>query len=150
MPAQYYNQGAAEVTYLNTKVANPMAGQFASTYANNATLNAATIQQYLLLVPFPEFGTVTEQNSSIGSTPYNSLQIQVSHPMSHHLSIQGNFTWDKLMLHNAYLNNSGIDTHLESVQDSNSNVLANVFGTYELPAFAKSPYWSGWRSAAGS
>ncbi len=139
LPAQYYNLGSAEVTYLNTKVPNPMAGLFASTYANNATLNAATITQSTLLQPFPEFGSVTEQNSSIGSTPYNSLQIQVSHPMSHHLSIQGNITWDKLMLHNGYLN-SGIDTHLESVQDGNSNLLANVFGTYELPAFAKSPY----------
>jgi hypothetical protein len=149
LPAQYYNQGSAEITYLNNKVPNPMAGQFASTFANNATLNASTIQQFLLLMPFPEFGSVTEQNSSIGSTPYNSLQIQVSHPMSHHLSIQGNFTWDKLMLHNGYLN-SGIDTHLESYEDSNSNVLANIFGTYELPKFASSPYWErltigGWK-----
>jgi len=145
VPTQYFNQGSAEVTTLTTKVANPMTGQFASTYANNSTLNAATIQQYLLLVPFPEFGTVTRQNSSLGSTPYNSLQIQVSHPMSHHLSIQGNITWDKLMLHNAYLNNGGgentaLDTKLESVQDGNSNLLANVFGTYELPAFAHSSY----------
>lgn len=139
LPAMYYNQGAAEVTYLNTKVPNPMAGLFASTYANNGTLNASTIQQYLLLLPFPEFGSVTEQNSSIGSAPYNSLQIQVSHPMAHHLAIQGNFTWDKLMLHTGYLN-SGIDTHLESYEDNNSNVLANIFGTYELPTFAASNY----------
>ncbi|MGO8760271.1 MAG: carboxypeptidase regulatory-like domain-containing protein [Terracidiphilus sp.] len=155
VPTQYFNQGQSGVTYLTNKITNPMAGQFASTYANNATLNAGTIQQYLLLVPFPEFGTVQENYSSLGSTPYNSLQIQISHPMSHHFSIQGNFTWDKLMLHNAYLNNGGsetaaLDTHLESVQDSNSNVLANVFGTYELPAFAKSPYWErltlgGWK-----
>jgi len=145
VPTQYFNQGSAGVTYLTTKVANPMAGNFAGTYASNATLNAATIQQSLLLVPFPEFGTVQENNTSTGSTPYNSLQIQVSHPMSHHLSIQGNFTWDKLMLHNAYLNNgsgqnTALDTKLESVQDSNSNVLANVFGTYEMPKFAKSNY----------
>jgi hypothetical protein len=155
VPTSYFNQGSAEVTYLNNKVANPMAGQFASTYANNATLNASTIQQYLLLVPFPEFGTVTEQNSSLGSAPYNSLQIQVSHPMTHHFAIQGNFTWDKLMLHTAFLNNGGgensaLDTKLESVQDNNSNLLANVFGTYELPKFASSPYWErltigGWK-----
>ncbi len=154
LPTQYFNQGKAEVNYLDTNVANPMAGQFASTYANNATLNAATIQRYLLMLPFPEFGNVQENNTSTGSTPYNSLQIQVSHPMSHHLSIQGNFTWDKLMLHNAFLNNgigtSALDTKLESVQDNNSNVLANVFGTYELPTFAKGPYWErlaigGWK-----
>ncbi len=75
--------------------------------------------------------------------------------MSHHLSIQGNFTWDKLMLHNAYLNSgssetAALDTKLESVQDNNSNVLANIFGTYEMPKFAKSSYWKrqilgGWK-----
>ncbi len=153
VPASYFNQGSAEVTYLTTKVANPMAGQFASSFANNATLNASTIQQYLLLVPFPEYGTVTEQNSSRGSTPYNALQIQVSHPMTHHFAIQGNFTWDKLMLHNAYLNNgsgenTALDTKLESVQDNNSNVLANIFGTYDLPKFASAPYLE--RLAIGS
>ncbi|MGA7156167.1 MAG: carboxypeptidase-like regulatory domain-containing protein [Acidobacteriaceae bacterium] len=149
LPAQYYNQGAAEVTYLTTKVPNPMAGLFASTFANNSTLNASTIQQYLLLQPFPEFGSVTEQNSSIGSSPYNALQIQVSRPMTQHFSIQGNFTWDKLMLHTGYLN-SGIDTKLESYQDNNSNLLANIFGTYELPRFEKQPIWErlligGWK-----
>jgi hypothetical protein len=75
--------------------------------------------------------------------------------MTHHFAIQGNFTWDKLMLHNAYLNsgsneNTALDSKLESVQDNNSNVLANVFGTYELPAFTSSPYWErlaigGWK-----
>ena len=113
------------MNYLTTKVANPMAGQFASSYANNSTLNASTIQQYLLLLPFPEYGSVTEQNTSTGSTPYNSLQIQMGHPMSHHFAIQGNFTWDKLMIHNGYLN-SGIDTHLESYEDNNSNLLRCV------------------------
>jgi Carboxypeptidase regulatory-like domain/TonB dependent receptor len=158
LPTSYFNQGSSEVTYLTTKVANPMAGLFGSPntppYANNSTLNAATIQQYYLLLAYPEFSGVTEQNSSIGSSPYNSLQIQVSHPMTHHFMIAGDFTWDKLMLHNAFLNAGGgttaLDTHLESVQDSNSNLLANMYGTYELPKFASSPYWErltigGWK-----
>jgi hypothetical protein len=153
LPAQYYNQGQTEVNYLTSKVANPMAGLFGSPntppYANNSTLNAATIQQYYLLQPYPEFGSVTDQNISIGKAPYNSLQIQVSHPMSHHFAIAGNFTWDKLMVRNGYLN-SGIDTQLESYQDNNSNVLANIYGTYEFPQFASSPYWEramigGWK-----
>jgi hypothetical protein len=158
LPTSYFNQGSAEVTYLTTKVANPMAGLFGSPntppYANNSTLNAATIQQYFLLLAFPEFSGVTEQNSSIGSAPYNSLQVQVSHPMTHHFMIAGDFTWDKLMLHTAFLNAGGgttaLDTHLESIQDNNSNVLANIYGTYELPRFASSPYWErltigGWK-----
>jgi carboxypeptidase family protein len=134
LPAQYYNQGNAEVSYLNGNVANPMVGKI----PNNATLNGATIQQYLLLQPYPEFGTVTENYSSIGTAPYNALQVQVSHPVTHHFSLQGNFTWDKVMLHTAYLN--PFDFKLESVQDPNATILANVFGTVELPRFAAKPY----------
>jgi Carboxypeptidase regulatory-like domain len=129
LPAQYYNQGSAEVTYLNNKVPNPMAGLI----PNNATLNGATIQQYLLLQPHPEFGSVTEAYSSIGTAPYNALQIQISKQMSHHFSLQGNFTWDKVMSHSAYLN--PFDTKLESVQDGNSTLIANIFGSWQLPKF---------------
>jgi hypothetical protein len=135
LPSQYYNQGSAEVTYLNNKVANPMAGQI----PNNATLNGATIQQYLLLQPYPEFGSVTENYSSIGTAPYNSLQVQVSRPMKNHFSLQGNFTWDKVMQHTAYLN--PFDTRLESVQDANSTLIANIFGSLQLPKFGSRPYW---------
>ena len=135
LPEQYYNRGAAEVTYLNSKVPNPMAGLI----PNNAALNGATIQQYLLLQPYPEFGTVTESYSSIGTAPYNALQVQISKPMRNHFSLQGNFTWDKVMLHNAYLN--GFDTRLESVQDGNSTLLANIFGSWQLPKFEARSSW---------
>jgi hypothetical protein len=130
LPARYYNKGSAEVAYLNAKVANPMAGLI----PNNTTLNSATIQQYLLLLPYPEFGSVTENYSSIGTSPYNALQVQVAKPMGHHFNLQGNFTWDKVMVHTAYLN--AFDTKLESVQDGNSTLLANIFGSLQLPKFA--------------
>ncbi|MGB7136605.1 MAG: TonB-dependent receptor [Acidobacteriaceae bacterium] len=134
LPAQYYNQGSAEVAYLNGNVNNPMAGLI----PNNTTLNKSTIQQYLLLVPYPEFGSVTENYSSIGTAPYNALQVQVSRPMKNRFSLQGNLTWDKVMLHTSYLN--AFDTHLASIQDSNATIIANVFGTVELPRFAAKPY----------
>jgi hypothetical protein len=133
LPAQYYNQGAAEVTYLNAAVPNPLAGQIPL----STTLNAATIARNLLLLPYPEFGSVTEDYSSIGSAPYNGLQIQVTKPMSRHFSLQGNFTWDKVMQHTAFLN--GFDTHLESVQDATSTMFGNIFGTVQLPKFLNRP-----------
>ena len=77
LPPSYYNQGNAEVTYLNAAVPNPLAGRFTGT----TTLNNAMIARNNLLLPYPEFGAVTEQYSSIGSAPYNSLQIQVTRPM---------------------------------------------------------------------
>ncbi len=137
LPQQYYNQGIAGLNYLTTRVNNPLAGQVPA----NGTLNAALIQQYYLLLPYPQFSSVTEDYSSIGSTPYNALQIQVAHPMRHHISFQGNFTWDKLMLHNAFLDPyaSAPGGHLESVQDSNPTMFGNIFGTLELPKFLKTP-----------
>jgi hypothetical protein len=145
LPSQYYNHGGAEVNYLNSSVTNPMAGLFGS---SSPTLNGAKIAQGLLLIPFPEFGTVTEDYSSIGSAPYNALQIQVSKPMQHHFSLQGNFTWDKVMLRNGFYGNGpggNIDNaslasnHLYSVQDNNPTLFGNIFSIIELPKLASRP-----------
>ncbi|NUQ28102.1 MAG: TonB-dependent receptor [Acidobacteriaceae bacterium] len=134
LPQQYYDQGTAGVTYLNTAVTNPMAGKFSGT----TTLNNATIARNLLLLPYPEFGSVTAQYTSVGSAPYNALQIQVQRPMKNHFSLQGNFTWAKTMLHTSYLN--GFDTKLASIQDGNATLVANIFGTLELPKFSRMNY----------
>jgi hypothetical protein len=130
LPQQYYDQGAAGVTFLNTAVANPMAGKFTGTTG----LNNATIARNLLLLPFPEFGTVTAQYSSIGSAPYNALQVQVQRSMKNHFAVQGNFTWSKTMAHTTYLN--PFDTKLASIQDGTATIVGNVFGTVQLPTLA--------------
>ena len=140
LPAKYYNCAVSDptcgITFLNSKVANPMAGQI----PGNSTLNASTIAENLLLLPYPEFGSVTENGSSIGSTPYNALQIQIARPMRHHFNLQGNLTWDKLMLRNAYLDNYGAALgKLQSVQDPNATLFANIFGTVELPKLLSAP-----------
>ena len=134
LPKQYYDQGAANIAYLNAAVANPMAGKFSGTTG----LNNAKIARNLLLLPFPEFGSVTAQYSSIGSAPYNALQIQVQRPMKNHFSLQGNFTWSKTMLHTSFLN--PFDTRLASIQDANATLVGNVFGTVQLPKFSSKSY----------
>jgi Carboxypeptidase regulatory-like domain len=138
LPQQYYNQGAAEVTYLNATVPNPMAGKFSGT----TTLNNASIANNLLLLPFPQFGSVTAQYSSIGSAPYNALQIQVSKPMKNHFSLQANLTWQKTMLRNLFVDNyAAASGHLSSVQDPNATISSNIFGIVQLPRFDASPAW---------
>jgi hypothetical protein len=147
LPSQYWNQGGTGVNYLNAKVANPMAGLIPT----NSNLNGATIAQSQLLLPYPEFTSVTENGSSWGSDPYNALQIQVSHPMRHHVSFQANFTWDKVMRHDFYYDDywAGIGK-LASQEDSNPTMFANVFGTVELPKLLAQPYYTrlalgGWK-----
>ncbi|MCU1321092.1 MAG: Cna domain protein [Acidobacteriaceae bacterium] len=144
LPSNYYDQGSAEVSFLNAAVANPMAGKFTGT----TSLNSATIARNLLLLPYPEFGSVTAQYSSIGSAPYNSLQVQVTRPMRNHFSLQGNFTWSKTMLRQGFYgsttstDNAAYATNkLYSVQDANSTLVANIFGTVQFPKFAARPYF---------
>jgi hypothetical protein len=137
LPQQYYDQGSAGVTFLNAAVPNPMAGKFSGTTG----LNNATIARNLLLLPYPEFGSVTENYSSIGTAPYNALQIQVAKTLGNHFSLQGNFTWDKVMLHSNFVNNFGASPQLYSVQDSNPTMFGNIFGTVQLPRFAARPAW---------
>ncbi|CAN5749731.1 hypothetical protein BH10ACI4_BH10ACI4_01000 [soil metagenome] len=141
LPTQYLNQGAAGVSSLNAAVANPMAGKFTGT--GTTALNNATVPRYQLLLPFPEFGTVTAQYSSIGSAPYNSLQVQLQRPMRNHFSLQANFTWQKIMLRNGFFTsgNQVTNPNLYSVQDVNATLIGNVFGTVELPKFLNRPVY---------
>ena len=57
--------------------------------------------------------------------------------MSHHFSLQGIFTRDKVMQHAAFLNS--VDTHPEFVQDADSARFGNIFGTLQLPHFLNQP-----------
>jgi Carboxypeptidase regulatory-like domain len=147
LPAQYYNQGASEVTYLNAAVPNPLAGKIPQAPG----LNGATIAQNLLLLPYPEFGSVTEQYSPIGSQPYNALQITVTKPMTHHFTIAGNMTWQKIMDHTGYLDNyAGVIGKLDHLWDQSPSFFGNIYGTYELPKFDSLPIYGrevlgGWK-----
>jgi len=147
LPAQYYNQGAAEVGILNAKVNNPMAGQI----PQSTTYNAAQIQQFLLYYPYPEFGSVTEDYSPIGSQPYDALQIQVTKPMARHFTIAGNLTWQKIMDHTGYLDNyAAAIGKLDHVWDQSPSLFGQIYGTYELPKFATRPFYEreilgGWK-----
>ena len=100
LPAQYYNQGAAGVTFLQTAGSEPD-GRVAP---HGSSLNSATVQRQFLLLPYPEFTNVTDNYASRGNVLPNSLQTSVVKRVSHGFSMQGNFTWSKIMDQNIYLN----------------------------------------------
>ena len=136
LPRQYYNQGQQGVTYLTATTVNPLAGKLPQAPG----LNGSTIARNLLLLPYPEFGSITEQYSPIGSAPYNALQVQISRPMKNHFSLQGNFTWDKVMTRNSFIDNyAAAGGHLSSIQDSAATIFGNIFGTLEFPTFLTRP-----------
>jgi Carboxypeptidase regulatory-like domain/TonB dependent receptor len=131
LPAQYFNQGASGVTFLQTQVANPMAGLLPG-----SSLNSATVQRQFLLTPFPEFTSVTDNYASKGSVLYNSLQTSVVKRVSHGLTVQGNFTWSKIMDQNIYLNaQDSLDSPFR-YQDPNPNLVANLVGIYQFSSLS--------------
>jgi hypothetical protein len=133
LPANYYNQGPAGLTYLNTKVTNPMAGMIPA----NGNLNGGTIFNYLINLPYPEFGSVTEVDIPSGQALYNALQVTVNKPMGHGLTILGTFTWQKMEESFEYLNST--DVNPLRYEDGNPTKMGNVAAMYKLPSFSSSP-----------
>jgi hypothetical protein len=137
LPAQYYNPSSSTFTYSATAAAetaklagtvpNPMAGEVPG------SLGAATIPYQDLLVPYPEFGTVTEQDIPVGSSSYNSLQTTLIQRISHGLSLNANFTFAKIMDKNWYMNAYDTFDQLTRYQDQQPNHVFNLVVSYEIP-----------------
>lgn len=135
LPAQYFSLGAGA---LNEKVSNPMAGLIPT----NSTLNGSTIPYQYLLLPYPEFGSITEYNRPLGKTSYNAMQASISKRFSHGFSFQANYTWAKEMVQNTYLNAQDSWDALKRNESSTPNRILNVFGSYAIPT----PYQQNWIS----
>lgn len=84
---------------LNQKVANPFQNLLPGT-----SLNAATVPAQQLLLPFPEFTGLTQQNIPSGRVWYNSLQMSLQKRYSNGLSLTGSYTLSKNLQALDYLN----------------------------------------------
>jgi hypothetical protein len=139
LPAQYYNMGAVETTLLAGSVPNPMVGQ-----VPGGSLNGATVPYQDLLVPYPEFGTVQENDIPVGSSSYNSLQTTITQRISHGLSINANFTFAKIMDKNWYMNAYDTLDQLTRYQDQQPNHIFNLVVSYAVPVPSR---FNGWERA---
>jgi hypothetical protein len=153
LPTSYMGTSAnplttAQINALNASVTNPMSGLTgAGQLPSGSTLSSATIKQYLLDVPFPEFLGVTDQYIPSGTALYNALQVTLSKRLSHNFEIQGDFTYSKIMDEQAYLNPQQItgptfnfrNTTPFRYEDSQPNILSNVFGTYHFAELKSKP-----------
>lgn len=124
LPAKYFSLGT---TYLQTKVANPMYGVLPST----SSLGASTIQNQYLLVPYPQFGSITENNISKGTVGYNAMQNRLTKKLGHGLTVHANFTWAKIMNKTVYVNSQ--DDNLTRFEDAQPNKLFSFAATYQIP-----------------
>jgi hypothetical protein len=84
---------------LNQQVPNPFAGLLPGT-----SLNAATVTRQQLLLPFPEFTALSQQNIPSGKVWYNSLQMNLQKRYSNGLSLTSSYTFSKNIQALSYLN----------------------------------------------
>ncbi len=126
LPAQYFSEGAS---VLNAKVPNPMAGLIPS----NGNLNGEMITYQNLLVPYPEFNSITEYDRPLGKTSYNAMQLIVNKRFNHGFSAQLDYTWAKEMNQTTYLNPQDSWSNIYRMEASTPNRIFNVFGSYQIP-----------------
>jgi hypothetical protein len=86
------------INYLSASIPNPLAGLLPGT-----SLNGATISRSSLLVPFPEFGSITLKDPQ-GYTWFHALQMRLERRFSHGSTAQVGYNFSKLMEAVAYLN----------------------------------------------
>jgi Carboxypeptidase regulatory-like domain/TonB dependent receptor-like, beta-barrel len=125
---------ANQTSMTNTRVPNPLAGLLPG-----SSLNGSTILAYQLLVPYPEFTGVQDNYMSIGTMLYNALQVTLNKQLSHGLELQGNLTYAKVMDQNVFLNPQ--DAKLFRYQDSQPNLLTNIFGSYHFTEMSGKPWY---------
>ena len=114
-------------TYLNTSVTNPFAGLIP-----NTNLTKATVAQSQLLLPFPEFTSVTENDIPIGNSNYHALEIQVTKRFSEGLSFTAAYTNSRHEGRYAYMN--AFDTQLMKETDPfDIPQVLTLNGAYDFP-----------------
>jgi hypothetical protein len=87
-------------SYYRELVPNPMAGLLPL----NASKNGATIARQELLLPFPQYGTMTMNNVPIGRSSYHSLQMRVQKRYAAGLAVSASYTISKTLEQMSFLN----------------------------------------------
>ncbi|HZL28143.1 MAG TPA: hypothetical protein VFC39_16595 [Acidobacteriaceae bacterium] len=77
------------------QVANPFKGVAA--FAGTSYYTSGNLSTGALTRPYPQFTSVTQDNSNLVHSWYNSLQVVASHNVSKSLSVHAAYTWSKTM-----------------------------------------------------
>jgi hypothetical protein len=85
---QYLSLG----TQLNTLVANPFFGKI-----TNGAMGAAQVRLGSLLVPYPQYGGVSQIRASVGDSTYHGFTLRAERSFAHGLMFQASYTAAKLI-----------------------------------------------------
>jgi hypothetical protein len=115
-PSININQLPDQYFALSSKLASKVANPFYGTAGGVVNLAGTTTPQYQLLLPYPEFGTVTISSTDQGHALYYSVFAKAQKRMGHGLNLLTTVTWSR----NENDSNSSSNTYAPSgsgVQD---------------------------------
>jgi hypothetical protein len=115
------------VSSYTATVKNPFAELLPGT-----SINGATVARSQLLMNYPQFTGIAQQNATEGGSVYHDVSFRVEKRSSRGISITGNYSFSKLIESMQYLNPG--DTRLAKIVSpyDHKQHLA-IGGTYELP-----------------
>jgi hypothetical protein len=130
VPASYLNVGQFRdpvvVANLTANVANPFRGIAGSSQ------NGSTTTRQQLLLPYPEFTTVTESSFPAGNSLFDALTARLEKRMSHGIRFLVNYEWSKRLERVSYLNPQDYAPEKRIASDDRPQHLV-VATTWELP-----------------
>jgi hypothetical protein len=130
------SQLALGTLYLNQSQPNPFYGVLPSSTPRGTS---ATVQRRVLMLPYPQFNTITENLVSIGSAWYNSVQLKLERRFKRGFTALVTYANSKTMQMTAFLNPQ--DTKLSRELASYDIPQRLVFsGIYEFPFGHNKPW----------
>ena len=131
IPRQYLStsptRDQATIDRLSANVANPFSGLVPGT-----NLNGKTVARSQLLLPYPQFTTITAQAGSEGSSYFHEFSVRVEQRFSGGFSLLANYLYSKLIEKRNRLNPSDpfLQKRIASEDRPQRLVLS---GSYDLP-----------------
>lgn len=130
IPASYQNVGQsrdpAVYSFLTANVANPFKGIAGS------AMNGSTVTRQQLLLPYPEFTSVTASGFPSGNSLFHALEARFEKRMSSGVRFMVNYEWSKRQERISYLNPQDVRPEKRIAADDRPQHLV-ASGTWELP-----------------
>ena len=127
LSAEQLAQARANPGFFSQQVANPFVGLLPGT-----SLNGATVARRQLLLPYPQFTTVTEALENVGQVWYNSLQASVEKRTARGLTMIVSYTYSKTIGALSFLNDQDAEPARAPTDFDRPHVLV-ASGVYRLP-----------------
>jgi hypothetical protein len=135
----------AQISNLTNYVPNPFASILTNPYYANSTLTSPTVQAYQLLLPYPQFTSVTTDEPPVAWSIFNALQLNLEKRYSNGLQLAVNYTFSKSIDDSSMYDGnvtwlSNTTAGILGPQDPNKPWLDKSLSTFDIPHVFKANY----------